>query len=348
MVRRSHGRGTAVVRIRLRGIGLIERASGFASPGMVARLREMLRVLHEAGQDELLRAVKQGRVALRDVWTVYRRGQWRRLPTAEHAFPFAAAWDAWLSRKSAAYIRQARWHRTGLERVAAPKTLAELPGAMRAYRAAMETAGKSAMFNRGLAYMSQFLEDTVTSAHALYSDVAAIEKLRERVQRPKYAAKPAEALAIREALGGALGAIWWFMCWHGPLPDEFFAGKCANEDGRCHIRGTKREARDRWVPLLVPIPTIAMSQDTFRKKLRASGLGVRPKDARDTYAHFCDLAGIPHLWREGLLGHARGTMDYGAIENERVLDDVEARLKSLMVREKVGGQTGGQHVPTKA
>ncbi len=347
MVHRSHGRGTAIVKIRLRGVGKIERASGFAAAAMVPRLKEMLRVLHEAGQDELLRAVKQGRVALRDVWAVYRRGHWRRLPTAEHAFPFATSWDAWLRRKTSAYAKQARWMRSGLEKVAAPETLAELPGAVRTYRAAMETAGKGAMFNHVLAYVSQFLEDTVTSAHALYADVAAIEKLRTRVKRPKYAAKPAEALAIREALGGALGAIWWWMCWHGPLPDEFFAGKCANEDGRCHIRGTKREARDRFVPLLFALPPIAMSQDTFRKRLKASGLGVRPKDARDTFAHFCDLAGVPHLWREGLLGHARGTMDYGAIENERILDEVEQRLRSLQVREKVAGQVAGQTVPTE-
>ncbi|HKV44391.1 MAG TPA: hypothetical protein VJT32_06910 [bacterium] len=342
MVRRSHGRGTAIVRIRLRGIGPIERASGFESAAMVPRLKEMLRVLHEAGQDDLLRAVKHGRVALRDVWTVYRRGHWRRLPTAEHAFPFGTSWEAWLKQRTPAYAKQAGWHRSGLEKVAAPATLGELPGAVRTYRAAMATAAKGAMFNRVLASMSQFLEETVTSVHSLYQEVAAIEKLPERVKRPKYAAKPAEALAIREALGGALGAIWWWMCWHGPIPDEFFSGKCANEDGRCHIRGTKRDSRDRWVPLLFPIPPIAMSQDTFRKRLKASGLGVRPKDARDTFAHLCDLANVPHLWREGLLGHARGSMDYGAIENERVLDEIEERLKALQTREQVGGQMGGQ------
>ncbi len=38
--------------------------------------------------------------------------------------------------------------------------------------------------------------------------------------------------AIREALGGDVGNTWWALCCTGMLPDEFFSGKWAVEDGR--------------------------------------------------------------------------------------------------------------------
>ena len=50
---KSHGRGTPILRMSFRGIGKIERATGFQDPAMLRRLKEMCRTLYEAGRDEL-------------------------------------------------------------------------------------------------------------------------------------------------------------------------------------------------------------------------------------------------------------------------------------------------------
>ena len=52
-----HGRGTPVLRMSFRGIGQIERATGFQDAAMLGRLKEMCRTLFEAGKDELLRDI---------------------------------------------------------------------------------------------------------------------------------------------------------------------------------------------------------------------------------------------------------------------------------------------------
>ncbi len=72
-------------------------------------------------------------------------------------------------------------------------------------------------------------------------------------------------------LGGEIGDSWWALCCTGMLPDEFFSGKWAVEDGRVHFKGTKREARDRFVPLLTELRPSAMTKQSFE---RASGVRV--------------------------------------------------------------------------
>jgi len=332
MIRKSHGRGTPIVRIGFRGVGQIERASGFADPAMVPRLKEMLRVLFESGRaDELLRAVRAGRISLRQVWTVYRAGAWQRLPTPEHALPFGETFEAWrLKKPSLAYRKFAAWARAGLERTSTPATLAELRQACVLYRAACDSLKQGAMFNRAIAYLRAFLRDTITNEHALATELATLEPLPEPVKRAKNPQRPDEAAAIRETLGGDVGAMWWALCCSGMLPDEYFANKWAIEDGRLHIRGTKADARDRIVPLLGAIPEPVGTLQQFQRALRGAGVGVRPKDGRDSFALWCDLAGISFLWREALLGHARGKLDYGWQETERIYDECETRLTHVL------------------
>ncbi len=220
-----------------------------------------------------------------------------------------------------------------------PETLADLRVALLRYRAGCEAANRGAMFNRVLATVRAFLRDIVTTDHVLYHDVASLKGLPEPVKRPKRPQNPEQARAIREALGGDIGSVWWALCCTGMLPDEFFSGKWAVEDGRVHVKGTKREARDRYVPLLTDVLPSAMTKQQFERALRKSGLGVRPKDGRDSFALWCDLAGIPQGWKRALMGHQAEnvTQEYGWQESERVLEDAEVRLRatrtpSLLIR----------------
>ncbi len=346
---RSHGRGTPILRMFFRGIGKVERATGFHDASMLPRLKEMLRTLYESGKaDDLLRAVKSGRISLRQVWAVYRAGVWQRLPTPEHALPFGETFEAWRTKKpSPTYRRFAAWAKAGLERVRTPATLADLREVCLLYRAACDAAKQGAMFNRTLATLRAFLRDTITTEHAIAEQLAKLEALPEPVKRAKNPQRPEEAAAIREALAveqPGVATAWWTLCCTGMLPDELCADKWAIEDGRVHINGTKREARDRLVPLLDPAtaPT-TLTRQQLERALRASGLGVRPKDGRDSFALWCDLAGIPEGWKAALLGHAAGnvTRAYGWQETERIFDEVEKKLKALLTTRLGGGTNSG-------
>ena len=275
------------------------------------------------------------------MWAIYRTGNWRRLPSAQHALPFARSYEAWCATKPAAYARFAGWAQNAIAPV--PETLADLRVALLRYRAGCEAANRGAMFNRVLATVRAFLRDIVTTDHVLYHDVASLKGLPEPVKRPKRPQNPEQARAIREALGGDIGSVWWALCCTGMLPDEFFSGKWAVEDGRVHVKGTKREARDRYVPLLTDVLPSAMTKQQFERALRKSGLGVRPKDGRDSFALWCDLAGIPQGWKRALMGHQAEnvTQEYGWQESERVLEDAEVRLRALLACQNNTQQAAG-------
>src|SRR5207245_11496236 len=75
-----------------------------------------------------------------------------------------------------------------------------------------------------------------------------------------------------------------------------------------------------------------MTKQRFERALRESGLGVRPKDGRDSFALWCDLAGIPQGWKRALMGHQAEnvTQEYGWQESERILNEAETKLRTLL------------------
>lgn len=328
-------------KMAFRGVGKIERRTGFA-PNMTVSLKEMCRVLYRAGREDILLDLKHGRVTFRDVWSIYRKGQWERIPTAQHLWPFAERFSAWAQTKPRpGYRKYAKWVQTA---VAMPGlTLGGLRERLLQYRAACDGERKGAMFNRSLSYLQAFLRDTVTTDHALYHGVSAIQRLPEYKKRPKNPQRPEQARAIREALGGELGRMWWTLCCSGMLPDEYFAGKWALEDGRLHIKGTKRDARDRFVPILCDVAPPTISQGLFQTRLRKSGLGVRPKDGRDTFSLWCKMAGLPLAWEKALMGHTAQdiTVMYGWEESDRIVEEAGEKLGTLLGTGKRGGKGKG-------
>jgi uncharacterized protein YbdZ (MbtH family) len=59
---------------------------------------------------------------------------------------------------------------------------------------------------------------------------------------------------------------------------------------------------------------------SFGTPIRKSRLGVRAKDGRNSFALWCDLAGIPRGWKRALMRHQAEnvTQEYGWQESERI------------------------------
>ena len=329
---KSHGRGTTILRMAFKGVGQIERATGFQDPAMLPRLKEMCRTLYEAGRDDILREVQRGELTLREVWLTYRAGDWRKMPTAAHALPFRETFEAWVEKKPGALYRTfARAALTALLKVGDPETLGRLPPLALRYRTACETRGQAAMWNRTQNRLRAFLRDTLTRDHPLYHDIAILPRLRETPKRRVHAQTPEQAANIGTVLGGEYARIWWVLCCHGLMPDEFFNGKWAVEDGRLRIRGTKWSSRNRVVPLLLEPFAPHLSQHGFATALRRAQLDVTAYDARRSYGLWCDLCGFPEAWKKLLLGHQLSiTQGYGWRETEAMLVEAEPRLKALV------------------
>ena len=329
---RSHGKGSLVLKGRFAGVR-IERASGTNDPRRLADLKAMCRALAEAGRLDVLEHLASGRTRPLEVWSAYRSGSWARLPTPAHAWPFTERFERWRLGRAPHYQRDARSGAAQLLSIGGAFALGELGDVLLRYRAQCETQGKGAMFNRVKGMLLGFLRDTVTRQHVLYQQCAAAPRLRESRKRFGDPQNPEQAATIRALLAEPIGSGWWAMCCTGMGPDEFFGGKWRYEERRLHVLGTKRAARDRYVPVVETIERSPLTQEQFQRALKRSGLGVRPYDARRTFAHWCDLAGVPEIRRELYLGHAvRANLRtlYGAHESERFVEEDATRLKKVV------------------
>jgi hypothetical protein len=177
------------------------------------------------------------------------------MPTSEHARPLKESLEAFQKTVPGEHYRRdlASYFRALLAHARPGASVADLPAALERYRATCENEGTATMFNRTRSAAQAFARKMLRQGrrHPLWLEIAALEPLHVTPKRTKNPQTPDSARTIAEVLGGEAGRIWWLLCCTGMGPDEYFGGKWAVEDGRLHVKGTKRAARDRHVPLIV-------------------------------------------------------------------------------------------------
>jgi hypothetical protein len=301
-------------------------------------LDAMLVTLYQRGRLDLLRAIQDGTLAPLEVWDAYRSGDLSRLPDPTSLRPFRRTALAWAKKYQG---RKGRGihdrHRKELvakltklaDQGNKDATLADSADLLRDYRDACQEARTHRVFNYARAALMAFLRATVGARHRLYGEVAEIETLDKLATPPRKAHTPDEARAIRDQLRSPLGDIWWMTCCSGMGPEEFWGSWETTRDGALLIRGTKRHARVRRVPLLVPMRPPERSYQVYRKALPE---GVTPYDARRNYAHWLELAGIPRARIKLYMGHQIGdVLDlYTRHEVDRWLPEDGNRLRAVL------------------
>lgn len=334
--------GTFVIDRRFRGVGRIRRASGTSDVKLLKRLHLMLDTLYEAGRLDILVELRDGRLTALQVWQHFRLGDWSKVPTSDHARPLADSLEAYRTTVSARYSTELKSRFKALLALGRPgATVADLPGMLERYRVVCEERDTAVTFNRARSAAQAFVRTTLGKGrrHPLWLELAAIAPLRTTPKLDKNPQTRESAQVIREALGGEAGRIWWVLCCTGMGPDEYFGGKWAIEDGRLHVKGTKRRARDRYLPLLVVPHVGRLTRWGFSTALRRAGLSVTPYDARRTFANWCERAGLIESDIDALIGHGPKTMTqlYTWHRMEAFLDEVEAKLRAFL---------GGEFTPT--
>jgi integrase len=330
---RSGGRGTFLIDRRYQGVGRIKRASGTNDEKVYRKLLLMLDEIAGAGRTDVLRSIRDGTLRPLDVWSAYRQHGVHRLPTAEHLQPLQLAVEEWLkcaeiaakTRRDYTYVLNAV---TDDAPSAAPIT--QLPTLLASYR----YRAKPRMFNVARSACQAFLRDTVGRYHQLWVEVANVRPRRVRPKRGN-PQTPGEAGMIAQPLG-PYGGMWWTMCCTGMGPSEYWDREWEILEDRIVIHGTKREGRDRIVPrVTTPVRPLILYPAFRRHLLEATDGAVTPYDARRSFAHWLEEAGIPRTRRRQYLGHGKRDVTdiYEDFPVQRYLGEDAQRLREHIGRE---------------
>jgi hypothetical protein len=190
--------------------------------------------------------------------------------------------------------------------------------------------------------MQSFLRDTLGQRHDLYKTLADIKPLAEAKQRKNNPQTVAQIVALALRINRVHVGALWGMTLTGMGPKEFY-GNWKIEGTGVRIHGTKRKARDRIVPLVMPdrfsgatgerALTPEYRARRFAKALAlASADTVLPYDLRRTYATWMEAAQIPRSRRRQYMGHASGDVTdiYERHEVAQYLREDAARLDALV------------------
>lgn len=334
-------------------VGRIARASGTTDKRTYKAILAMLDTLYATGRLDLLRQLRDGVHAPMVLYDAFRRGALHELPTAETAGRLVPAMQAWVeSLTDADAVPE---HRRGLmvatRRLAKAMPTATIQQAADALAAVRKSyASQPRAFNLTRSALQAFLRDTLTKAHPVYHQVAAVPGRRVSPKRAKH---PQTVAAMRALFpspeSDPLDAGAWAMALTGMGPGEYWGVWRAKAD-RVEIDGTKRKGRKRVVPLVQPVASPELSRRAWTERLwRRHGEAVKPYDFRRTYATWLEAAGVPRTRRRSYLGHQSGDVTdlyewhdvatYLAADAGRIRAVVDARpTESPMVRLiKVGG-----------
>ena len=324
--------GSFVLDRRVRGIGRIKRASGTTSPAVFKKMNRAVTQLADQGRVDILRALRDGTITVREFYDAFQRGETATLPTAKAGRPLVASWTAWIAKKDcgAAHKRSLAQSLRHMHANAETR-IADLPDLLEAARDRLRAHPQSFRLCRSAC--QAFVKATLKRSHPLYAEMGAVEPLKIRAQRTKHPAAPYEMWAVLERLPILAKPIARTICLTGMRCNEFW-GTWSTELDRVHIHGTKTKGAERVVPNLIGIARWpGMTYRAFRLALAEASDGqMTPYDLRRTYATWLEAAGIPRTRRRLYLGH--GNQDVTDIyewhEVTKFLEEDAAKIRAFL------------------
>lgn len=273
-----------------------------------AGVSNMLTDLHRGPRRDwdVLRAICDNRLDVEYVYERYRRG--RILPTADEMLKLTDAVERWLPSVKNHYTRTSyAWaldRVAGSESAGSDSTLAELPAVLATYRTACETADTARTFNLTRAASQALVRDTLGRGSSVWEGIRSLRPLP--LTRRIGAAQTPTAIHTYAAALGAMGPNLWDLCLSGMRRGEYFGRRWELADDRIVVNGTKTAGSVRPVPRTRDVAPPNAGYDHFAHSLRrVSGGLMRVHDARKTFAHWCEEAGVSRTRIRLYLGHGR-------------------------------------------
>jgi len=338
--RKGKPRGSLVIDLVLRPIGRLKRASGTDDPHVLKKYKKTLYAL--SGDSTLWPYLK----ALRDdkhlsVATIHAHfigGTLAELPIGEGAKPLVATYRAWATTYDCSDDHRSALEDTAskLEKTAPEAKVADIAKVLERLR---ETLGKEhpRSFNIRKANCQAFIRSTLKRSHPLWTALQAVELAKVKKQRIGRPLTPDEMRSLfPNPESDPVDAMAWTMATTGMHQKEYW-GTWERQLDRIHISGTKREGRDRDVPLVrVPVSP-SMHRGTFEEKVRirsrGNNLTMTVYDFRRTYANWMEAAQILRIRRKMYLGHTAGDITelYERHEITEALRSDAEKLKTFLL-----------------
>jgi len=166
---KSSGRGTWIIEKRIKGLGLLRRASGTRDLNKLKAYKAMIVTLIDQGRLDILRAIKDKRLSFAEAYEVYTKQA--HLPGPEDMAWFFPAFDEWRKRMSrkfsqkhvmALYTTKNALGGAVALRVERRPRIGDLPTMLEALRdRALEIGQGERAFNLTRHHVMAFLRDTL-------------------------------------------------------------------------------------------------------------------------------------------------------------------------------------------
>jgi hypothetical protein len=297
---------TLLIDRNFKGVGRIKRATGTTNPVVRRKYSRMLDTLKDEGQIGILRSIRDGLVTFAEVYDAFQRRALNELTEPDTLKPLGDRYAAWLEKVEASEkhkISLAYSGRIMLDAMPSAR-VSDLPAILEKLA---ETVGRKTprTFNLIRSAASAFVRQTLRKSHPLYMEVTAVGVAKVIGKRR---GRPLSVVQLRNwfpnPTADPVDAIAWGMATTGMGPKEFY-GKWKIVGSHIHIEGTKREYRNRVVPLVMPITRPAIHDRTFADAVRErTNRQIQPYDLRRTYANALENSGIIRTRRRLYMGHA--------------------------------------------
>lgn len=326
---------------------VIHRRSGVFKKAELGRIATVLDLLYRRGEFEILQNVADGLLSPLEVLSKWddrdtlpsREGtqkitptvfDWLKTATDRHGKPLAAGTKRGYR---VAFIQLLKF---------APEnaTISTLPAVLRKMRDDYGRVGKARTYNQTRSALQAFLRSSFGRQHELHTAISAVERLDEVThRRPGNPLSVSDALRYVAELPADSAGIFATLLFTGMSPKEI-AGNWEIDGHLAHIHGTKRQSRERTVPLMVSAAQLVKPIGTYtddpnglawyarlRQALRRVGKRFHKRDkcpekfgqgsckhevlvydTRRTFARWMSEAGLLLEMQSVYMGHARGAM----------------------------------------
>jgi hypothetical protein len=342
----KRGEGTFIIDRRFGGVGRVRGPSGTQDEDTFDRIKALLTELYERGRLDLLRAIKQyftthGRAGLapmvvyaasRDVGILQIPAPDGLAPLVESMLDFVETHDVTDAHK--ATMRSCVRHIARVGHARSP--VSDLPEFVGQLRLSMRDHAR--MFNLVRSTAMAFVRSRFKKHHPLWNDIAGIDPLTSKKKRLHFPKTPDELRDITCRMEPEAAAMAWSMAAAGMGPKEYWVDGWEVQPDRIRIFGAKRDARDRFVPLIKGVtlvrPTITLK--AFRLALANADYGrMGVYDLRRSHSNWMESAGIPRTRRRIYRGH--GPQDVGDLyehhEIAQFIADDSLKLSRYVVPE---------------
>lgn len=322
---------------RYGAVGRVRVRSGTTRQRTYDRILDMLSELYEEGRLDILRGIRDGKLQPLDVLDAWRTKDLGRLPTAESVMNLTGSWLRWCedydcSESHKVSIRQSLRYitRHGKDD---DLTAGDLPGRVSDLRVALKSHPRT--FNLLRSHAQAYARRVLGKQHRIWYEISAIDPLAVKPSHARNPQAPAQLKALTDRMPLGYGVMAWTMALTGMGPREMWVNGWDVLADRVHIKGTKRESRDREVPLVGELASPFVGYPAFRRALlKASDGRVRVYDLRRSYANWLEAAGVPRTRRRMYLGHSAGDVTelYERHEVDAFLAEDAERIREYVER----------------